>query len=429
MKALYRKTLLTVILVFTALVLPVKLIAGNPIVVKNDANLQGQFKSSNTVYIIRDAIDLKNAKLSIPQNSIIKFEGGLLKNGSIIYNNTYIEGRYKIYCKCSGTLANDIVEPHMYGARGDGKTDDSDAIQKAINSGKSVSFRRSTYVIEKPIVFDRQNFIVDFNFATLKKLNKCGIDYKYENYDFNKIPCVILIKPYASNTSGHIVIRNLIIEGGEANVGVHAIWCRNVILENTRIFNSNQGLVYGGFTNTFRDVTIWASKEGFVINNAGSTLFERCFSSHCGWEVNKSTGISLLTCSSDDFNPCYSFTESTVSMIGCTFESKGLGILINNSVVNISGDYQSHIYDSTKSITYLRVSGGSIVRANGCTFHLNNYMNKKVPDSNLFEVDDSSVLQMEGRVEHGNSLKIKKSNRSQVSINGNALKNGNNSIK
>ena len=194
--------------------------AGNPIVVRNDASIQAQFKSANAVYIIRDVIDLKNTKLSIPQNCILKFEGGQLKNGSIVYNNTFLDGRYQIYCQCSGTLSNDIVEPHMYGARGDGKTDDSDAIQKTINSGKSVTFRRATYILEKPVVFDRQNYIVDFNFATLKKLNKTGIDYKYENYDFKNIPCVILIKPYASNTSGHIVIRNLIIEGGEVNVVV-----------------------------------------------------------------------------------------------------------------------------------------------------------------------------------------------------------------
>ena len=429
MWALYRKTLLAVLFVLSTLALPVKLVAGNPIVVRNDASIQAQFKSANAVYIIRDVIDLKNTKLSIPQNSILKFEGGQLKNGTVVYNNTFIEGRYQIYCQCSGTLSNDVVEPHMYGARGDGKTDDSYAIQKTINSGKSVTFRRATYIVEKPLVFDRQNFIVDFNFATLKKLNKTGIDYKYENYDFNNIPCVILIKPYASNTSGHIVIRNLIIEGGEVNVGIHAIWCRNVILDNTRIFNTDQGLVYGGFTNTFRDVTIWSSKKGFVVNNAGSTLFERCFSSHCGWDVNKSSGITLLTCSSDDFNPCYNFTESTITMIGCTYESKGLGMTINNSVVDFSGDYQSHIYDSTKSITYLSVSGSSIVHANGCTFHLNNYMKKKVLDSNLFVVDDSSVLQMEGKVVHGNSLRIKKSSSSHISINGTELKNGNNTIK
>lgn len=420
--------LAVIVLLLSPMVLPIYASAGNPIVIKNSAPIQSQFKFANSVYVIRDLIDLKKGTLTIPQNCILRFEGGSLHNGIVVYNNTSIEGRYQIYCQCSGSIANDIIEPHMFGARGDGKTDDSDAIQKTINSGKSVTFRRATYIVETPIVFDRQNFIVDFNFSTLKKLNKNGYDYKYDKYDFNKIPCVVLIKPYESNTSGHIVIRNLIVEGGNVNVGINGVWCRNVILDNVRVFNTETGLVYGGFTNTFRDVTIWASNSGFSIENAGSTLFERCFTSHCGWTVNKSSGITLLACSSDDYNPCYSFSESTISMIGCTFESKGQGMSIYNSVVDISGDFQSHIYDSTKSLTYLNVSGGSIVRAHGCTFHLNNYMKKKIPDSNLFEVNDNSVLQMEGSVKHGTSIRIKKSNNSQISLNGNSLKNGINII-
>ena len=426
MRALFGKTLLIVVLLLATLALPVKLMAGNPIVVRNDASIQAQFKSANGVYIIRDVIDLKNTKLSIPQNCILKFEGGQLKNGSIVYNNTFLDGRYQIYCQCSGTLSNDVVEPHMYGARGDGKTDDSHAIQQSINSGKQVFFRRNTYLVEKPIVFDRQNFIVDFNFSILKKTNKKGIDYKYESYDFNNIPSVVLIKPYASNTSGHIVLKNLIIDGGKVNAGIHAVWCRNVVLDNVRIYGASQGLVYKGFTNTFRDITIWDSNEGFVILGGNATLFERCFTSNCGWSIENAKGFSLVACSSDDFNPCYRIANSNITMTSCTFESKGTGIVVKSSVLDISGDFESHIYDSTKRILYMSVSDGSIVHANGCNFHLSNYLKKSVPDSNLFEISDNSTLEIKGRVIHGNSIKVKKSTNGKMILNGKQLKNGNN---
>lgn len=92
-------------------------------------------QNKNTVYIIRNSIDLKGGIVSIPADCTVLFEGGELKNGTLEYNNTYLEGNYKILCSCKGTVANDIVEPHMYGARSDGQTDDAYSIQQAINVG------------------------------------------------------------------------------------------------------------------------------------------------------------------------------------------------------------------------------------------------------------------------------------------------------
>ena len=417
-------------LLVVQLMIPSVVWAGNPIVLNESRPIQSQLRNKNGIYVVRTDIDLKGETLSIPYNSVLKFEGGSLKNGTITYNDTYIEGRYCIQCKCEGIVANDIVDPRMYGARGDGKTDDSFAIQQSIDSKKQVIFHRSTYLIEKPLVFDRQNFIVDFNLSTLKKTNKEGYNYKYENYNYNTIPCLILIKPYSSNTSGHIVIRNLIIDGGKTNTGIHAIWCRNVILENVRIYGATKGFVYNGFTNSFRDITIWDSNEGFVLFGGGATLFERCFSTKCGWDIRDATGLTLVACSSDDFDPCYRILNSSVTMTGCTFESKGLGLDVDNSVVEISGDFQTHIYDSTKSLTYIKARNNSVVRAPACNFRLNNYMKKKVPSSNLFESYNNSQIIIDGKIIHDSSdIRIGRATGGIVRINGVELNNGKNKIK
>ena len=416
------------LLIFAFLLLSVSLAAQSPFIIRSDVSIQKQLQKKEAVYLIRNEIDLKGETVSIPLNCTLRFDGGAMKNGTLIYNNTYIEGNYKLYCKCRGTVANNIVEPHMYGARGDAKSDDTNAIQQSINSGKQVLFRRGTYLTSAPIVFDRQNFIVDFNFATIKKTGNKGYNYIYDSFDFNRIPCVFLIKPYKSNTSGHIVVRNLILDGDKNNIGIHAIWCRNVILDNIRILNTTKGFVYNGFTNTFRDITIWDSSEGFLVTGGNATLFERCFTSHCGWSINTATAITLQSCSSDDFNPCYSISNSTVSMIGCTHESKGLGISIKNSILELSGDFESHIYDSTKVITYIKASESSIIYGKGCTFHLNNYLKKNVPDSNLFEVYDNSMIELDGRIVHGSGVKIYKSVNGKMTINGYILNNGKNQI-
>lgn len=421
------KAVIGLISVIIAIVLPGKTTVGNPIVIKNNVSVQSQFKSPNTVYIVRDVIDLKKSKVTLPRNSVLRFEGGSLNNGTIKYNNTFIDGRYMINCLCRGSLSNDVVTPHMYGAHGDGKNDDGDAIQQAISSGKQVFFKRTTYLVDKPIVFDRRDIIVDFNCSTIKKTNNRGTDLKYDNIDYRNIPAVVIIKPIKSpNTNGFMTIKNLYVDGGSNNIGIHAIWCRNVIFENIRIHHSVKGILYKGFVNTFRDVTIWKCKEGVVTLGGNATLFERCFTSECEWRIDKASGFSLISCSSDDNNPCYKITNSTVSMVGCTFESKGQGIIVENSVLELSGDFQSHIYDSTKGITYIKASANSTVNARGCLFHLDNYLKKKIPESYLFEASDNSMIEIQGKVRHGNVLKIKKSPHGIIKYNGKSLKDGNN---
>ena len=48
--------------------------------------------------------------------------------------------------------------PQMYGAKADGVTDDTDAIQQAIDSGKSVYLSAGTYIISEPLVIDSKHF-------------------------------------------------------------------------------------------------------------------------------------------------------------------------------------------------------------------------------------------------------------------------------
>lgn len=413
----------TIFVLLMSMLAPIEIWAGT-VILNSKQPIQKQLCSKRTVYEIRSDIDLKGESLVIPYCSTLKFEGGALKNGTIKYDDTFIEGRYVIHCVCNGTIANDIVDPRMYGARCDGKTDDSHAIQQCVDSKKQVVFHRSTYLIEKPIVFDNQNFIVDFNFSTIKKTSKTGYNYQYEEYNFNQVPAVIIVKPHKDNTSGHIVLKNLIVEGGKVNVGIHAIWCRNLILENVRIFWATQGLVYGGFTNTFKDLTIWDSTEGFVVKDAIATLFERCFTSNCGWTINNSKGVSMVGCSSDDYNPCYEISNSSVSMVGCTFESKGVGMIVKNSTLDVSGDFETHVYDSTKELVYIKASDNSRIVARACIFHLNNYLKKRVPVSKCFEVFDNSDLSINGKVIHGNDFSVKIKNNSCIVLNGDTLKDG-----
>ena len=56
------------------------------------------------------------------------------------------------------TVASGYTTPQAYGAKGDGTTDDTDAIQNAINSNKSVYFPRGDYKISNPIIITDKRF-------------------------------------------------------------------------------------------------------------------------------------------------------------------------------------------------------------------------------------------------------------------------------
>lgn len=81
---------------------------------------QSMINQQNTVYEIRYDYDLNNQEITIPEGSTLKFEGGSLSNGTIIYDTTnldFLQGKIKvedlkINCKDSSSswyITNPII--------------------------------------------------------------------------------------------------------------------------------------------------------------------------------------------------------------------------------------------------------------------------------------------------------------------------------
>lgn len=116
-------------------------------------------------------------------------------------------------------LAGAAVNVKDYGATGNGTTDDSAAIQLAINAGNSVWFPAGTYRLENKVSL-KSNLLVEFDGNAKISIPSGETGTKLE----------------AQNTN-NITIRNLYMEGaGDANPGgfttVYFDTCNNVLLDN-----------------------------------------------------------------------------------------------------------------------------------------------------------------------------------------------------
>ena len=79
------------------------------IVLNKDISFVKQVKEKNKTYVIKYDFDLKGQTVKIPQDCVLKFVGGRLYNGQIIFDKTIIESPLREFfdhISVSGTIAN-----------------------------------------------------------------------------------------------------------------------------------------------------------------------------------------------------------------------------------------------------------------------------------------------------------------------------------
>lgn len=163
------------------------------------------------------------------------------------------------------------VTPEMYGAKGDGSTDDSTAINDAINSRKPVMFSNKTYLVSHPVV-------IPFNTSLI------GVEGTVLKTD-SSIPVIDIVpeSDYSIGQNGFL-IRTLTINGNnKATYGIHydnkgkvenyiSRWCIDDVtvincLEGVSFTNTNQQDGY--FLGVFNRV--WCGSP-FNLTNCGDSI-------------------------------------------------------------------------------------------------------------------------------------------------------------
>ena len=132
-----------------------------------------------------------------------------------------------------------FVTPQMYGAKGDGVTDDSDAIQQAIDSGFPVKVPRGHYLLTKPIYIRGMNVSVtsvsenlEFNSDTQFIFDNCDGIVMEVGARFFKFDGVLLKANNPENENSAVICEA--IDGERPSV--HNIHMRNFYVVDFNIF-------------------------------------------------------------------------------------------------------------------------------------------------------------------------------------------------
>lgn len=184
-------------------------VTGN--IVKMNYLTQSMISKENTIYIVQYSYNLNGQTITIPSGCVLLFEGGSIDNGSINFTDTTLAGDPNITTSISGTLKNSTLKPEWFGAKGDGVTNDSVALQSILNLNSSTG---NGYKIELGAKTYKVNITVSKHFD----IEGCGLQE------------TILVandtsKPIITNTFANLgwhwcTIRGIKFQGGTTPVGM-----------------------------------------------------------------------------------------------------------------------------------------------------------------------------------------------------------------
>lgn len=106
------------------------------VILRKTKSFSEQVTNANTIYEVRYNFDLNGETVTLPEKSVLRFNGGSLKNGIIDANGAFFEqlsnGKVFEDTLTFSSFGCNKVTPDYFGAVGDGTTDDTSAFRLAL---------------------------------------------------------------------------------------------------------------------------------------------------------------------------------------------------------------------------------------------------------------------------------------------------------
>lgn len=354
--------------------------------------LQQQLTKARHTYVVNDVFDLQGRTLTLPKKATLRFkEGSGFHNGTVVFNNTKLDGNPSIICKVIGTIGNKELYVDWFLL--DGNLDFlSEAGFYSIASGHDIIFSSKIYTTSK-LMLDNRYYIQLRNAKLIG--NETTVKIVNNNEHIGSIFALIKCRDLMMEgfiIDGSIARGAKTVEGGRHNISIKD--SRNIELRNIRSVN--------------------ALTDGFYINRGEGITLDRCdadFNGRQGCSVIAGTKIVIKNSTFShscrnapmmgiDIEPNDSFTtELSVVIDSCRFfdnVSSGIGINIGNhvhkdligkdkciSITNctFSGN-SSHILCSARENAgdgRILISGCTMENARSCSINIKAYSASNTP--------------------------------------------------
>lgn len=254
------------------------------IILRQNKTFEEQLTQTNTIYEIRYDFDLNNQVITIPDNCVLKFEGGCLKNGKLEINNTYIKSsNSKIFknIQVVGSSSSNIKASWW-------DTFDYN------NEKQTEIFKSILNINSERINIDADFHLVNPNIEVTNKEN-CILDFYgshiYVDESDYTLPSPVTYRCLRLMTSNNVTIKGMRVTGD-----VLAQYTKNSFPTEGNLLC--HGIDIYDCQNITVDDCIIDEMVGDSLNLGGNSLNKDIHITNCKFSSNRRQGISIL-CGSD----------------------------------------------------------------------------------------------------------------------------------
>lgn len=307
--------------------------------ISKEQSLTKQIRYPNTYYIIRDVLDLEGGTITIPQGSILRFDGGQIKNGTLVGDNTQIDSPPYPLFSDDLTLKGSFLAAEAY-PEWFGDDDDAVCIRKALTSFDNVRLTAKHYILKS---VDKNGYgIVVPNGHILKGCRRANNTVTYDQIiDLTKgLNYKAVIALESNTTISDVTIRGERREGTSCLATTDSFQSR-LTIERVGVSGSFYGFNLQTYLSNLNQCTANYNNVGFYIH--GSVTNTK--------NIVEGTSINISTCYAVDSKingfEIKGITYSTMN--NCAAD--GCGAPTSGSLTKRTEIGYAYLFENSKNIT------------------------------------------------------------------------------